>query len=59
MKMASDEERYSLGFRDGEVFALKQAVAHLRGTWDRAADILEKMIIEKEVAPMGPLKKPL
>ena len=35
-------------FRNGEVFALKQAVACLRGLWDGAADIVEKLIAEKE-----------
>ncbi len=35
-------------FRNGQVFALKQAVANLRGSWDFAADIVEKLIAEKE-----------
>lgn len=37
-------------FRNGEVFALKQAVEHLRGQWGGAADLLEKLIVEKQEA---------
>lgn len=40
-------------FRSGEVFALKQVVAHLRGKWDSAADLVEAMIAEKETPCMG------
>jgi hypothetical protein len=36
------------GFHSGVVMGLKQGVAHLRGKYDAAADILELLIEEHE-----------
>lgn len=51
LSVESFDDGFHRGFARGEIYALKQAVTHLRGSNEAdAADIIEKIIAEKEGA---------